>query len=161
MRQTESAGVALLTMTPIRSRDNVEYRGIFGAVGRTPRKIKPRAHPLLAFSLLPIGSLLLESGGVSRWYSVSLRGGSLLPDDEAISNAQGSESSQAIAEAASNFILAHITPPAPLNNQSGFEGGFGDEWRAFCVYFRTVLSLPGVQSLLYQLKSLCSLEAET
>jgi hypothetical protein len=57
--EVEFDGATLLTMTPMRSRGKVEYRGIFGTVGRTPRKIKPRAHLLSAFIHLPIKSLSL------------------------------------------------------------------------------------------------------
>jgi hypothetical protein len=44
--------------------------------------------------------------------------------------------------------------------QEDFYNQKENEWRAICVYFRTVLSRPEVRSLLYQLKSLGSLEAE-
>jgi hypothetical protein len=41
----------------------------------------------------------------------------------------------------------------------GNEGKSGGKWLAIYVYFRTVLSLPEVRSLLYQLKELCLLDS--
>ena len=56
-------------------------------------------------------------------------------------------------------VYTYQIPLPPLGIKGGFVNASGKEWRGLYSYFSTIFFLPGVQSLLYQLKNLSSQEA--